>query len=365
MNCLGVLALATLVAAPPVAMAGTLVNASPGYVYYHRTGADMATHDAAVDDCIQKAASLAAPYTPSGWLPGLLEIHIDSVMFRANLENCMVAKGWDVVRVPDDEGKRIAATPQAQQAGVLSSWVGAAEVHGEVVRRFEPLSQLWREVRPHSPLLDANPPRPLSVTAGVHDLRHTRYAPQPTDMHLVKAAPDDAVLAPGASVIVVRMLTSQPGHQIGLWFAKLDDVLGAHGAQKLDLFETASPVRLFWTKGPLLQQTFVVPVTPGRWRLLGPQSTSLCVGGPVFDVKAGEAVFAGSFDAAADNQLIPDMSLGSVKSTLRDPALANRLTPAQWMNGETSPCGLAWAIYLYTFEMPGAPMVDDPVGPIH
>ena len=220
-------------AGPGVAgfFAGGLFNASEGYVYYHRAGADMAAHDAAVDDCVQSAASLSAPYTPPGLMAQLLEIHIDAVLFRANLENCMVAKGWEVVRVPDDEGKRLSALPQPQQAAALAPWVGAADVHGDVVRRFETLPALWRRLGPaHSMIFDPVQPRPLSLTAGVHDLKLTREAPAATQIQSVKFEAADASVPADAAVIVVRMLTSMPKHQIGLWFARLDDAPGKHGA---------------------------------------------------------------------------------------------------------------------------------------
>jgi hypothetical protein len=125
----------------------------------------------------------------------------------------------------------------------------------------------------------------------------------------------------------------------------------------MDFFEAVSPVRFMGGPGPLLEKTFVIPAPPGRWRLLGPQGISLCIGGPAFDVAPGEAVFAGSFDAAAKDDLAPDMSLDSVEPTLSDHALAARLRPARWTNGVAAPCNLASAIVLYRYDMPGAPQV--------
>ena len=87
--------------------------------------------------------------------------------------------------------------------------------------------------------------------------------------------------------------------------------------------------------------------------MLGPQGGSRCIGGPAFDVKPGDAVFAGSFDAAAADYMAPAPSLDSVTPTLHDAALAARLKPATWLNGVKSPCGLAWAVLLYRYDMPG------------
>ncbi len=47
------------------------------------------------------------------------------VAFTANIENCMVAQGWEVVRLDEAEGAALAAKSAADQAAALSSWVGA------------------------------------------------------------------------------------------------------------------------------------------------------------------------------------------------------------------------------------------------
>ena len=67
---------------------------------------------------------------------------LNRVQLDANLENCMVALGWEVVRVDDEEGARIAALPQTGQASALAPWVGAPAPHGVVVRTFAPFFTL-------------------------------------------------------------------------------------------------------------------------------------------------------------------------------------------------------------------------------
>ena len=129
-------------------LAGTLDRASDGYVYFHRVGASMKAHDDAVDTCVVDAASMAEPYVPDfvvgGNAPpidylaaalavppihGAMQRHIDRRQFLANVENCMVVEGWDVVRLPDAEGREISSLPQPDQAARLAAWVGSREAH--------------------------------------------------------------------------------------------------------------------------------------------------------------------------------------------------------------------------------------------
>lgn len=370
------LALFLALAATPPAGAGNLSKASDGYVYFHRIGADMAAHDAAVDDCAALSASLDRPYLQRivgvGQPPAAMAVadvivaaiqnaqqsHLDRRQFAANLENCMVARGWDVVRLDDTDGRRISRLPQPDQAAALAPWVGAPIVHGAVVRQFAPLTSQAQVVLG---VYDHLPPPAISLTANARKTGQLVTPANPAKWSVLKSLGPDASLPDGSSAIVVRMWTSAPRHQLALWFGRLNGP-GDDDSGGADLFEAASPVRFMWGPGPLLQTTFIVPVKPGRWRLLGPQGVSLCLGGPVFDVKPRGVVFAGSFDAAAEDYLSPDMSLETVKATLPTGGFAESLTPAHWINGEKSPCGLAWATTLYAYNMAGAGNVGDPTG---
>lgn len=120
-------AVLALAAAPALADsdAALLNRASGGYVYFHLAGADMAGHDAAVDACAHEASQTKAPYVAPviGGLITRMAVasareakhrRLNEAQFAANLENCMVARGWEVVRLAG--GRAIAASPQAQQA---------------------------------------------------------------------------------------------------------------------------------------------------------------------------------------------------------------------------------------------------------
>ena len=353
------MALGTLAVAGGAARAATMDRASEGYVYFHRAGADMVLHDAAIDACIREASGALQPYiarVPTGPLTAMLlqsardaqQRGADRVAFDANLEDCMVARGWDVVRLDDAEGKQIAGLPQPQQAATLAPWVGAAQPHGQVVRRYAPIdAQTWKGG------LEETPGTPsLSVTAGVHDLSHLAAAPldpRPAQWRQLKVGDASAAPAPDASVIVVTAKAAASGES--RWtFVRMD----APAAQ-----EVGPPALSYFTvaaKAGSGTKTHVAVVPPGRWRLEGSGTASFCLGAPAFDVGAGEAIFAGTFDAA--RPYAPDTTLTPAPSGLADASLAARLKPANWTNGEPFPCSALQPSTIYVLELPGAPFAD-------
>jgi hypothetical protein len=82
-------------------------------------------------------------------------------------------------------------------------------------------------------------------------------------------------------------------------------------------------------------------------------SLSLCLGGPAFDIAAGDVVYAGSF---APNRLAPDMAMEPAKAAF--PGLSTavaKLKPAEWINGAQGQCE---GTYLYAMELPNRPFMD-------
>ena len=67
-------------------------------------------------------------------------------------------------------------------------------------------------------------------------------------------------------------------------------------------------------------------------------------------------VFAGAFDNA--HPYAPDLTLAHAQSALSDAALAARLKPANWTNGEAFACSALQPSTIYVLELPGAPFVD-------
>ena len=351
--CAAVLAFA---ASPAVAQSDALMNkASSGYVYFHRPGADMTAHDAAIEACIHEASQTKEPYV-APVIGGLLtqmafastraEKHrkLNEAQFAANLENCMVARGWEVARLDEAEGKAIAALPQPQQAAALVPWVGAAQPHGQVVRRYAPVAAIgW-----NSELDENRGPWALSLTAGVHDLgKLVTDAAKPANWRSLQIGEAKTVVAPAASAIIVRVMATAPA-QTTWTFVRLDEQSPGTDLPGLTAFTVARQ-----DKESAGAKTYVIAAPPGHWRLQSVGAASFCLGGPSFDVGAGEAVFAGAFDASSP--YAPDLDMGPAKAELGDQALAARLKPAQWTNGETFSCGVMRPATIYTLEIPGAP----------
>jgi hypothetical protein len=354
---------ASLVAATaPPALAGAdaaLMNrASGGYVYFHRAGASMAEHDAAVEACAHEASQTEEPYL-APVIGGLLtqmavastraakHRKLNEAQFAANLENCMVARGWEVARLDEAEGKAVAALAQPQQAAALAPWVGAAQPHGQVVRRYAPVAAIgW-----NSKLDENHWPWSLSLTAGVHDLSRlvASDAERPANWRTLQVGGARTVAAPGTSAIVVRVMATTPVSNA--WtFVRLDAPAAGTELPGLTAFSVARQ-----DKEPGGAKTYVIAAPPGRWRLQGVGATSFCLGAPAFDVGAGEAVFAGAFDASAP--YAPDLDMGPAQGELADAALAARLKPARWTNGESFPCGVLRPKAVYLLEIPDAPFV--------
>jgi hypothetical protein len=369
-----------LLAAP--ARGQDLYKASAGYTYFHRTGADMAAHDAMVKACIADAASVAdnASFLASSMQMGGVIANlalgmvsqaqlrqVNRIQFAANVENCMVANGWDVVHLDDADGARLAALPGPQQAEALAAWVGATAPHGVIVRSFSPIST---QITGRIPIpADRLGPSSLSLTAGDHEITQIVRSSDaaPPEWRLISFVPPGSADAASA-VIVIR--TRSAGRYHGtFWLAHLGDAPASDDKPvALSYIQATTPASAPFSRAAN-GKTYVAVVPPGRWRLIGysgvapskytgfyaslPTSISLCLGGPAFDVKPGQAVFAGTFDASAEDFFKPD--LDPAKADLGDTALAARLEPAHWTNGEKTPCDLLWGNYIYRYEIPGAP----------
>lgn len=350
---------ACLAAASTGAAALGIGTPREGYLYFHRVGADPAAHNAAIEACATTAANAIGPGTVhmGGFLAEILadseESSLAHVTFVANVENCMVVRGWEVVKLDDAEGKSIAALDQAGQAAALARWVGAAAVHGEVLRRYEPIA----EAGLGGPQFGDRAKDTLSFTSDKSNiLAQTATAahaiPRRPD-RVIEASADPAKIPPDSAVIVVRALTLAPA-QAWFDFVLFDPPSQDSAAQQGPvLFGIQSPTKFLWRRGTFLEKTFVFAVPPGHWRLASMLTTSFCLGAPAFNVQPGEAVFAGSFDAT--HPYAPDMSLEPIKASLGDTPLVQRLHPAKYANGETFDCQKFSGSNLYVLELPDVP----------
>jgi hypothetical protein len=371
----GLAALALTVGGQALADPVNLGRASAPNSFFNRPGADMATHDAELRECMVLAARTSQPaayaYSPSllgALITAAVEAGIQAVetnhAMRANAENCMVVRGWRVVEIPKDQADELAKLPQPAQAAKLQDWVGAASPPGEVVRqwnndaadgattKFEQGklvgggANLSFTARDHSQ--DAKLPSAESSSIW------TRYAGMATALKagaLDKAPHEDAIV-----VIFVKGSGIHAGDTLMFRRMGPDPDTSPRGDDKLpDQFMAYD--NWVWHKSG---QWYAYAVPPGRWRIAALTEVgnnyelNFCLGSPAFDVKAGDVVYAGAFDLS-QGYVGPDLSLEPAKAWLGAGAFAEALKPASYVNGARARCG---GTYIYDLEAKGAPYID-------
>ena len=362
---------ATEEAAPPEPSLGSMTM---GFTYFNRPGADLKTHDADVADCAAEGARTisADEQMHNGSNQGLVGLMvggaIQSAAHRgaaaAGLENCMVVRGWRVVKLPDDEGKALAGLAPADLSARLSPWIGADEPHGLIVRTWENdaanAAHKRFSVRPDH----TNGGQLSLIEATSSDLHQFKQAGQPIDSSrdvLDPKWPKGALAsqklssAPsGASILMVQIK--------GLGFRNGIGVVLNRVGTEADISPSHSdhgPDRLMAIKGLLFAHKsgdmFAFAVPPGRWRVQGLVGGLLvlnfCLGAPSFEVGANEVVYAGSFDLSAAD-IGPDLDLAAAKAWLGARPETQTVRPAIYVNGSRGVCG---DNAIYALEIKGAP----------
>ncbi|HEX4197107.1 MAG TPA: hypothetical protein VHZ26_06660 [Caulobacteraceae bacterium] len=345
--------------------------------YLNRPGADMATHDRELRECMVLAANSSQSaiyvYQPSllgavvaGAVTGAIAGAQDNAAVRTNSENCMIVRGWRVVQLPADEAQAIAKLDRAGQAAKLKNWVGADTPHGVILRQWGNDAAVGGTVKfergallGHASLdftardtsSDQPPPKLdtaqswLSVQLGnARELHGADLDTLPTNHALVIIQIKGTGIRNGDTLIFRR--TGQDMNRPARTDDKLPDTLWAHD-------------NWIWHKSG---QWYAFEAPPGRWRIdtltgLGSQIyMSFCLGAPYFDVKAGDVVYAGTFDLSAERPG-PDLSLSAAKDWLgAHSVVASALKSAPYVNGSRGRCG---GTYIYAYEVPGAPYMDD------
>jgi hypothetical protein len=343
-----------------------LTKATSGFTYFNRPGADTQALNADLLDCADATSEMieplrTVPFAPVSALAPAWggPAYVWSSIYDVNIENCMVAKHWRVVRLSDAEGRATAKLEASGQASTLQKWVGLATPHGDIVRSFtnEGASAStvkkggyygWSATSLSVTSLDAQAIRAHRVSEARYIGRRIRELP-------TGQSPD---LSADDGLIIVHL--KGLGHQNGEWmsFRRIPDA-GPADDQLAAYFEVRLPLRPFPrpTDKRDTVQAFVVPA--GRWIVnnIGQDlsAVSFCVGAPSFQVGRGEAVFAGTFDLGSDD-VGPDMSLAIAQSFLADrPSIAAILRPAVWANGARTSCALPQSFiqttYIYALEI--------------
>lgn len=372
--------IAAMLTAPANAQT-SLVTPAEGYVYYNRERATLAAHDEELRHCLDQASLLVQP-DPSagagggGGLIGALVVGVMRGVMQsqaqrrgvvANTTNCMMLKGWRLVRVDESLGAEMAAREQAQIAERLSPWIGAEIPQGEIIRQFSNEIALTEAIA-WGPAGDLDK-IPLSIQAlapleppSAADAAPSRAARGPRHRF---AGPlralrerDLAELTPESTLIVVRIAGTNRLGGTTIGFSRfveqpLADIESRGFAANLTqpAFATSSEPR---------ERTMFFLAPPGRWRInsMGHTlwSTSFCWGAPTFEVAAGEVVF---LDFNLLESRVPSFSTQAANTHLSTaPAhIAARARGASFVNGQTFQCGGSSAFYAY--EIPGAPYADD------
>lgn len=353
-----------------------LTGPSAGHTYFNRAGATIEEHDGAVRACQRivrdlrfnrrtttprddsEGAALAAVIADTS-----SNIQSSRRTFTAGVENCMVVRGWRVVRVARDRGAaldRLSATDIRIQ---LTPLVGAETPDGEVVRIFNNDMQFEDTIW-------TGPPRNLDVVSlsiqaldaspGVsHQNATLPPAPPRTAAEPMPRRPRDAMRFPAGETVLVLQVQ---GAASTITNTFRFDRIGADPsmpAWMADGLPSGFDVPLDGRR-----QTLAVRVPPGRWRITsitqtsafdgGVYTMSFCLGAPSFDIASGEAVYAGFFSEF--QALLPNLDMAHAQAALAvAPDVAGRLRPASYVNGATFPCD---GTYIYALEIPGASFED-------
>jgi hypothetical protein len=370
------LSAASTSAAEPI----NLTRSSPGWTYFYRPGANIIDHNADLRACLLTAATVYPLPSPGlltnsslGLAPDvLLNVVIDGVLsankeatrLRSNAENCMVVRGWEIVRVPENEGAALAALAPAGLEERLTGWIGASQPHGEIIRRWNNDLASAKTVRTAMPGFSFSNTS-LSLQALPVDVQFSKdTAAAKANAINAPSAPRDLLPAPHLSAEQIDSVRSDTA----IVFFTLRGDLARRGYFSVvregpDSETPAWIDRHPWQFGKTAGRpgnsahdrlTIAVAVPPGRWRIAGfgitpgDTLTSLCLGAPFFDVSAGDIVYAGAFDFD-EGVLHQDMSFDPEQIVPPEaPNSRSKLSPAKWRNGASSAC----QFYIYAFEFP-------------
>lgn len=358
-----------------------LTHARRGTTYYNLPGATWEDHQAAVRDCLTTAANGDWGYRME---PG--QMYIDEVTARTGfmqgfVENCMVLKGWRVVRLNEWKARDWGRYEAPALARLLAPWVGAEQPEGEIVRVFsneaanadtvfwrrqaisppwtfslraadlrrltrypgshmnEPGSPGWKPDATPAPIRTAPPyEEPLSAAelaglpadTAVFLVRVRNVAKRPdTELTMVRMAPREDLWA------TMRTTASEPGNTASFG--------GTRGIKARPEAERADMILAF-------------PVNPGRYRVGYRGVVGFCFGAPATEISPGEVVYLGDLDLG-EGVLSPDMTLAPAEEWLRQtaPEALPRLRAATWVNGATVACN---SMLAYALEFPGYPFED-------
>jgi hypothetical protein len=253
--------------------------------FYNRPGATRAEYNAEWQTCRLIARGGATASAGSGILESVLENAIEEGRARrANRRQCLMLKGWRVVRLGAAEKSRVAALSEQARSSYFDSMIGATEPVGDILA--------WQNDYAEAPAL-------------VGGFDFTKLAPSGNANRLTTPA----MLARGQGAIVVGFWRPDPlslGKSGKVAFSRYDIehralVSEPTSATKHDEGETYV-VKVATSDKTLAHEFVFQPVTAGDYVLTGaaPGSANMvlgafCFGAPAFHVSPGEIVYVGDF----------------------------------------------------------------------
>lgn len=365
--------IAIAVAAAAPAWAASLNQTSEGYTYFNKPGADLALQGVDLAACrIFAGTTLQPANVPTVVIngnPGASFIAFGIVMGVAleaarrkgipiDVEDCMVVKGWRVVRIEHAEGDAFRALDARERKARLSGWVGAETPHGSIVRVFAnealhpDMSMFDAAVAAGTPLYADADARVHQPDAQLDPDDPTASSNEPYSVHQARLLKPGDKPPAGAGLIVINVAGTG---DMGLVLERVDkdgrEIIDHDGAKFTIPLKGAAPATADGA-------TMIFAATPGRWRLAAvgmvakPRfSVNFCFGGPSFILTKGDAAYLGYF---TDGSLAPDMDPGRAKAA-SGAVTSAPLHPAEWTNGAVGRCH---GEYLYALELPGRPFAD-------
>jgi hypothetical protein len=373
----------------PAADAARLTGSTAGYHYFHKRGAGMAEHDAALVECAVATRALVngsdymtgiTAATGGGLVGALIGGAMDAAEARqgaaANTENCMAVKGWSVIGLAFAAGDEIRdeAEPSLIHAR-LEPLVNAPAPIGEVLRgpfanelavgdfkvdTAKDLDKVSLSVRAVKDKMDAAE----SAAGKLKRPKPPKGVKNPKSLASIKA---DALAGadPEKAYVIVRHAGRGADYrQSGFTLQRLNrdgTPVVYDGAPILAHVGWAGKSALASTEADdEKRRDYVFEVPPGRWKLGALQHmqyvADLCFGAPSFEIRAGEALYLGamSVEPKGGYPIMMDLAVGK-EILSANPALAAKVKLAEFQNGFLSDC---FGSYAYAYEIPGAPFID-------
>lgn len=363
-------AISALVSASATATPVNLVRQTEGYTYFSRPHADMNILYQELAECLAdvRGESRNNGYGPvQGLLGYSLAESMRNGMTMVSLENCMVFRGWRVIRLDSKEGEALSHLPNTDLAARLGEWVGADEPHGQIVRTWANDLTKPDTIRSAFPNMTVHPSLSvLAVPKSRPSEKPDRPAQRPNwpyKMNIFKQATTDqlAHIPAGSAVIVVTLRNSAPTDFVRLKFLRIGpnqhDPASFADGQPDTLWVTLPRTLPGTPAGARVQQTMRFVVPAGRWAVYAVSDVmTACLNAPYFEIAAGDVAYTGTLDFGVDG-LPWDPSLEPARLNLTDaPTLQSRVAVVQWINGAVITCP---GTYAYALEFPFASRKPD------